>query len=261
MQNLFQNKIVFFRHSCIFSILIVLSLFLPACGSTPEDEDSDDPTYNMSAEEIYNEAQSAMEDGNPDSAVEYFEKLEVKFPYGPYAKQAKLDIIYAYFQSENLESAIVAAERFIKLYPNHPHVDYAYYMRGVARYDMEESFFDTWFDQDLTERTPDSARTAFGYFNNLIRKFPNSKYNEDARNRMLFLRNSLAKYEIHVASYYIKRRAYIAAVNRAKYVLNNYQNTPSVKAALQIMVDAYNNLNLIKLANDTQRVLDKNYPG
>jgi len=259
MPKLIQDKISLLKNNLLILILLSSSFFISSCSTTTEDQS--DITFNLSAEEIYNEAKGAMKDGNFDSAVEFFEKLEIKFPYGPFAKQAKLEVIYAHFKYNNLESAIIAAERFIKLYPNHPHVDYAYYMRGVCRYDMEVSFFDTWFDQDLTERDPDSAKNAFQYFSQLIKKFPNSNYNEDAKNRMLFLRNSLAQYEIHVANYYFKRRAYIAAVNRSKYVLNNYQNTPSIKEALTIMVKAYKNLNLTKLAEDAQRVLNKNYPG
>lgn len=264
MQNSILNKVVSFRQiSFSVTLILVFSLILLSCSSTPEDGDEDhsDPTFNLTAEEIYNEAHESLQDGNPNQAIEFFEKLEVKFPYGPFAKQAKLEIIYAYHQYENLESAIIASERFIKLYPNHPHVDYAYYMRGVSRYEMEKSFFDEWFDQDLTERDPESARNAFSYLNQLINKFPNSQYNFDAKKRMLFLRNSLAQHEIHVANYYLKRRAYVAAANRSKYVLNNYQNTPSVKPALKIMIKAYTKLKLIKLANDAQRVLDKNYPG
>ncbi len=258
MQKSLINKFSGLKHYFIL-ILVSTSFMISSCSSTSED--LSDPTSNLSAQEIYAEAKDAMKSGNPEQAIEFYEKLEVKFPYGPFAKQAKLEIIYAYFLYENLESAIIAAERFIKLYPNHAHVDYAYYMRGVCRYDMEESFFDVWFEQDPTERDPESARIAFSYFNQLIAKFPNSKYNKDAQKRMLFLRNSLAKHEIHVANYYLNRQAYIAAANRSKYVIKNYQNTPSMKAALQIMVKAYTKLKLVKLANDAQRVLDKNYPG
>jgi len=259
MQNFYFSKIRQSHHSILIALLLLFTLLITSCSTT--DEDNSDPTFNMSAQEIYKEANEAIDDGNPESAIEFYEKLEVKFPYGPFAKQAKLEIIYAYFQYENLESAIIAAERFIKLYPNHPHVDYAYYMRGVCRYDMQESFLDSWFDQDLTERAPDSALTAFTYFNQLIRKYPNSKYNNDAKQRMLFLRNSLAQHEIHVANYYFERRAYIAAANRSKYVINNYQSTPSVQEALQIMINAYTKLKLLKLADDAQRVYNENYPG
>jgi len=258
MQNLSLNKIVLFQKYTVFATLLSIVFLMSSCSSTSED--NSDSTSGMSPQEIYDEAQGAMEDGNYDTAVDFFEKLESKFPYGPFAKQAKLEVIYAHFKYDNLESAIIAAERFIKLYPNHPHVDYAYYMRGVCRYDMEDSIFDTWFDQDLTERDPNSAKNAFNYFNQLVTKFPNSVYNADAKKRMIFLRNSLANHEIHVANYYYKRRAYIAAVNRSKYVLNNFQNTPSVKAALKIMVNAYTELKLPKLAEDVQRVLQKNYP-
>ncbi|MFV2060040.1 MAG: outer membrane protein assembly factor BamD [Gammaproteobacteria bacterium] len=257
MQKLSLYRFTSIQMYAVPVILIVIFL-IASCSSNPEHES--DSTTGMSAEEIYNEAQAAMKDGNYDTAVDLFEKLETNFPYGPYARQAKLEIIYSHFQYDNLESAIIAAERFIKLYPNHPHVDYAYYMRGVSRYDMETSIFDTWFDQDLTERDPESARDAFKYFNQLLIKFPKSIYNADARKRMIFLRSSLAKHEIHVAKYYFKRRAYVAAVNRSKYVINNYQNTSSVKDALKIMTKAYTKLKLPKLAEDVQRVLEKNYP-
>jgi outer membrane protein assembly factor BamD len=258
MQKLSLYRIVPFHRFLAYASLLFVILLISSCSSSPEH--STDTTTGMTAQEIYKEAQDAMNDGNYDTAIDLFEKLESKFPYGPYAKQAKLEIIYSHFKYDNLESAIIAAERFIKLFPSHPHVDYAYYMRGVCRYDMETSIFDSWFDQDLTERDPESAKNAFKYFNQLVTKFPDSIYNEDARKRMVFLRNSLAQHEIHVANYYFKRRAYVAAVNRSKYVLNNFQNTASVKAALQIMANSYTELKLPKLAEDIQRVLKKNYP-
>jgi len=240
----------------LFPFLIVF-LFLSACA-TVEDED---PTEGQTVEEVYRDAREFMEEGEYESAIEYYERLESRFPYGPYAEQAQLEIAYTYYQSQEYESAILAAERFIKLYPDHRHVAYAYYLRGVARFDGDQSFMARWFNQDLTERDPKSMREAFRYFSELVTRFPDSRYTRDAIRRMYELRESLAQYELHVANYYVRRSAFVAAANRAQYVVKHYQDTPAVPEALRIMVNAYTELGLPELAKDAGRVLEMNYPG
>ena len=149
---------------------------------------------------------------------------------------------------------------FIKLYPQHPNVDYAYYLRGLARFDTSQSFMHRWFKQDLSERDPKNARRAFEYFAELINKYPKSRYTPDAIKRMYKLRDNLAKHEVHVANYYMGRGAYLSAANRAKYVVENYQKTPSIADALAIMVKAYKKLGMNKLSEDARRILELNYP-
>lgn len=234
-------------------------LLLGACASG-DGVDSSDPTYGMDAPEIYNTAKNNLKSGDYQTAIKFYERLESRFPYGNFAERAQMEIAYAYYKDNEPESAILAADRFIKLHPNHPNVDYMYFLRGLAAYDLSKSFFEELFDQDPSERDPKAARRAFQYFVELVKAYPNSKYIPEAAERMVTIRNSLAKYEIHVAKYYMRRGAYLAAANRGKYVVENYQKSPAVADALTIMVGAYKKLGMNDLASDAQRVLDLNYP-
>lgn len=238
-------------------LLLCSALLMSACSSTGE---YDDETYGMSVSELYDEAKAKLSSGEYETAAQYYEKLESRFPYGPYAERARLEIAYAYYKDNQPESAILAAERFIKLHPNHPHVDYAYYIRGLASFDNTRSFLDKLFDQDPAERDPKSVRQAFSHFAELVQKFPKSRYTPDAIKRMKELRENLARYEVYVASYYEKKAAYLAAANRAKYVVENYQGTEAVPDALAVMVEAYESLGMHDLATDAMRVLELNHP-
>jgi outer membrane protein assembly factor BamD len=237
--------------------IAVVSLFLHACAST---SNSDDQTAGMSAKQIYEKASNNLKTGDYESAIKYFENLEARFPYGQYAERAQMEIVYAYYKDNEQESAILAANRFIKLHPNHKNVDYMYYMRGLASYRLTQSFLNRVFDVDPTQRDPKSARRAFQYFAELVKKFPKSRYAKDAVKRMIVIRNRLAKYEVNVANYYLSRGAYLAAANRGKYVVENYQRTPAVANALSIMVKAYTKLGMKTLAADAERVLRLNFP-
>lgn len=237
---------------------VVVVMLLTACGTATTNPD--DPTSGMDAPEIYNEAKKALKDGNYTTAIKFYERLESRFPYGNLAQRAQMEIAYAYYKDNEPESAILAAERFIKMHPNHTNVDYLYYLRGLAAYDLTKSFLDELFNQDPAERDPKAARRAFQYFGELVKNQPKSSYVSDAAERMVAIRNSLAKYEVQVAQYYMKRGAYLAAANRGKYVIENYHRTPAVPDALGIMVSAYRKLGMNDLANDSQRVLDINYP-
>jgi outer membrane protein assembly factor BamD len=241
-----------------YLLLILPLLLLSACGSTPDE--GDDATDSMTAAELYQEAKAKLENQEYQSAIDFYEKLESRFPYGPYAERAQLEVIYAYYKYKENETAILSADRFIKLHPNHPDVDYAYYLRGLAAFKLDPSFLDRWFDQDMTERDPKSAHEAFKYFSELVNKFPHSRYTRDAIKRMHQLRNGLAKHEIHIANYYFKRGALVAAVNRAKNLVENYQRTPEIPDALSIMVRGYHELGLNKLADDALQVLERNFP-
>jgi outer membrane protein assembly factor BamD len=236
---------------------LLLVILLGACSTNAS---LDDPTAGLDAQAIYAEAKRALKDGDYETAIKYYEKLEARFPYGNLAERSQMEIAYAYYKYNEPESAILAADRFIKIHPNHANVDYLYYLRGLAAYDLSKSFLQALFDQDPSERDPKSARRAFAYFAELVKNYPKSQYINDSAERMIAIRNTLAKYEVHVANYYMKRGAYLAAANRCKYVVENYQKTPAVQDALGILIAAYTKLGMTELANDTLRVLQLNYP-
>ncbi|MDH5180363.1 MAG: outer membrane protein assembly factor BamD [Gammaproteobacteria bacterium] len=243
-------------------ITCLLTFFLIGCSSTPykgDDEDSPSVT-GLTAAEIYQDAKTNLNNANYDLAIQLYEKLEANFPYGNYATRAQMEVAFAYYKAGEYETAVLAAERFIKLHPNHANVDYAYYLRGLAGYTMTESWLGKLFNQDPTERDPRAARSSFQFFSELVKKFPKSRYAKDAVQRMIHLRNGLAKHEIHVADYYFKRDAWPAAVNRCKYIVENFQQTPAVADALALMVKSYRKLEKPKLADDALRVLEKNHP-
>ncbi|MGD9163792.1 MAG: outer membrane protein assembly factor BamD [Chromatiales bacterium] len=234
--------------------LVALLPLLFACAVP----DLQDETKDWSASQFYSEAKEAMMDGDYERAIKYYNGLQARFPFGPYATQAQLDIIYAHYKSGEPDSSIAAADRFIKLYPQNPYVDYAYYLKGLANYNRDTSILSRLIETDPSQRDAGAALNSFNDFAELVRRFPDSKYSADARQRMLYLRNNLAMYQIHVARYYIKRGAYLAAANRANRVVTNFQRTEAVKEALEIMIDAYTRLELTELAADAERVLAMN---
>lgn len=237
--------------------LLLIITVLAGCASTP---DQGEDISLWSAHKLYKEAKDSIRVQDYLSALDYLESLEGKYPFSPYTKQARLDLAYVHYLSGEAESAIAAADRFIKLHPQHPRVDYAYYLRGVALFEEYTGFFVEAFKQDPAHRDPGSARRAYGYLAELIQRFPKSEYAKDAEQRLVHLRNRLAKYEIFVAQYYLKRDANVAALNRGKYVLENYDQTPAVADALVVMIKAYRKMNMTKLADDAMRVLTLNAP-
>ncbi len=240
-------------------LLTFISIFSSGCSIIeswlPEEIDE---TKSWSASKLYAEAKANLADGEYQSAIDLYEKLEARYPHGAYAQQAQLETAYAYYKFEEPESAIAAADRFIKLHPRHANVDYAYYLRGLVTFPARKSIFEFIFPQDESKRDPNSSLESFNYFSELVRKIPNSKYAKDAVLRMRYLRNKVAKHELHVAKYYMRRHAYIAAVDRASYVVEHYQQTPAVSEALLLMVEGYKKLNQPRLAQDAQRVYDQN---
>ncbi len=236
-------------------LLSGLIVGLAGCASTPDD--ADDPE-KWSVEKLYSEAKQALDANDFELAIEYFETLEAKYPFGRYAEQAQLDTAYAYMKFDEPDTAISSADRFIKLHPRHNNVDYAYYLRGLASSSKKDNPLDVVLPQDSSQRDPSSTKKSYDYFVELIKKFPNSRYIPDAMKRIGHLRNNLAVHEIHVARYYMKRGAFVAAANRAKYVIENYQRTPASRDALGVLVKAYTKLEMDDLAKDAQRVLDLN---
>jgi len=235
--------------------LLALLLSLAGCAMFGEKEDK---TKDWSAQKLYAEASESLNGGDYEAAIKYLEKLEARYPFGRYALQAQLDIAYAYYKADEPESAIAAANRFIKLNPTNPYVDYAYYLKGLANFNRSYGFLERYMPIDASQRDPGAAKDAFRDLSELVEKFPNSQYAEDARRRLIYLRNNLAYYEINVAHYYLRRGAYPAAVNRCNQVIEKYPRTPAVKDALEIMIEAYNKMGLEDLAKDTQRVLTLN---
>ncbi len=236
--------------------MLLLSLLVAACASTGDKTQEE----LGSAAELYQEGRVALKGGYYDTAIEKFEQLETRYPFGEYAQQAQLDMAYAYYKSNNPESAVAAAERFIKNYPRHPQVAYAYYIRGLANFVEGGDFLDRKLHEDRARRDPRRARESFRYFAELVERFPDSPYAADALKRMLFLRNFLARHELYVARFYMKRGAYVAALNRSKNVLETYYQSTSMPEALLIMAQAYERLGLKKLAKETRGVLAMNYP-
>ena len=238
-------------------ILIAMLSLISGCSSTGSGSDEH---KDWSAEKLYKSAKLEMEAGDYELAIEYLETIEARYPFGKLAEQAQLDTAYAYYKFQEYDSAIAAGDRFIKLNPSHPNVDYAYYIRGLASYHKNDTPFDAFSPQDPSERDPSSTRDSFNYFAELVRKFPDSKYVPDAVERMKYQRNTLAKHEVRIAHYYMKRKAFVAAANRAKYVVENYPRTPAVPEALAVLTEAYSELDMVDLADDTRRVLQLNYP-
>ncbi len=209
---------------------------------------------------LYEKAQFSMLSGNYRTAVQYLERLDSLYPFGAYSHQAQLNLVYSYYKLNDLASGIAAADRFIRQNPRHTDLDYAYYMKGLINFSSETGFGKSLFSAPMSERDASTARQSFEDFAELIRLFPNSRYAKDAQQRMVYLRNRLAEYELHVANYYMKREAYQAAAARARYVVDHYPKTPSIPYALRMMVVAYDLLELEELSDNARRVLMLNYP-
>lgn len=209
---------------------------------------------------VYNNAQRSLRASNYTNAISHLETLEARFPFGRYAEQAQLELIFARYMSFDLSAAQSAARRFIRLHPQHEDVDYAYYMNGLAAYKRNDGFLNRLSGSDISKRDVTGAREAFNVFNDMLKRFPNSNYAADARQRMLYLREVLAKSEVNVASYYMTRKAYVAAANRARYVVENFPACEAVADALAIGIESSYQLGLTDTANDMARVLRLNFP-
>ena len=237
-------------------IALILLFTLTACGIFPKSKTTE--VDGRTVEEIYAQAKEQMDNVNYEKAIKLFDTLQARYPYGRYAQQAQLETAYAYYKEGELDQALTTIERFIKQYPNNSYVDYAYYMKGLINFNEDLGLFGDVVQNDLSERDPRGARDSFDTFKELITLFPNSKYTPDAKLRMQYLINALARYETRIAAYYLKRGAYVAAIGRANTVLIDFPETWSARDALQIMVQAYDALGLNALRDDTQRMLELN---
>jgi outer membrane protein assembly factor BamD len=237
--------------------LIALTGVLAGCGMFG---DKVDAQKNWSAEQFYRAAKEEFDSGNYQAAIKLYESLEAKFPFGRFAQQAQIDVAYAYYKDGDTAQAIAACDRFLKLHPNHPNLDYAIYLKALAYFKLDRGFLGTWVEQDISERDPKALRESFDAFKGLVERFPESIYAEDARARMAYLVNTLARHEVNVASYYFNRGAYLAAANRAQSTLQRYPQAPANEDALVMMIRSYERMGLNDLAKDAQRVLEKNFP-
>jgi outer membrane protein assembly factor BamD len=242
--------------SAVFATVAAgLVLILAGCSSTPVDA-----TAGWSPSKIYTEAKDEVAAGAYDKAIVLFEKLEGRAAGTPLAQQAQLDKAYAHYKSGEPAQALAAIERFLKLHPASPALDYALYLKGIVNFNDDLGIFSAITRQDLSERDQKAAKESFESFKDLITRFPQSRYSPDASQRMAYIVNSLADYEVHVARYYFARGAYVAAINRAQVAVSDHQNTPSVEEALMILVKSYDALDMTQLRDDAQRILAKNYP-
>jgi outer membrane protein assembly factor BamD len=236
---------------------IVLAVSLSGCGLLPEKVDE---TAGWSASRLYSEARDELAAGNYERAISHFEKLESRYPFGTFAQQAQMQIAYVHYRQGDQPQALAAVERFIKLHPNHPNVDYMYYLRGLINFNDRASMFDFITHQDPSERDSKATRDAFEAFKQLADRFPDSGYTKDAIARMKYLVNAMAQYEVHVANYYYRRGAYLAAANRAQAAVSEYREAPAIEEALFIMVRAYDALGMPDLRDDAERVMKQNFP-
>ena len=242
-------------------LLVFMGAVLAGCSWFGEKQDI---TKDWSAARLYSAAKERLQNKDYEQAIDYYEKLEARYPFGPHSQQAQLDIAYAYYRNDEAASAVAAADRFIKLHPNHPNVDYVYYLKGLVSFNENlgplETLTSYMVPWDMSNRDPKAARESYDAFRELVNRFPNSKYTPDSLLRMNYLVNALASHEIHVARHYMKLKAYVAAANRALYVLEHYPATPATEDALVIMVHAYGQLGMTQLQDDAMRVLTQNFP-
>ncbi len=245
-------------------VVIAFSVFISGCSilewfGKNKDEKEAEIAKNETVETLYEEAHGSLTIGDTVDAVEKFERLETRYPFGRHAQQAQLELAYAYYKQNKNELALDSINRFIKLNPLHPNVDYAYYLKGLIKFDSGKSPIHWVIPRDPSDNDPTSLREAFNIFDLLIEKYPASKYVDDAKLRMIYLRNELAEYELKVAKFYLRRGAYVASANRTKYIMEHYQRAEIMPEALQVLEQAYTKLDIGDLAQDTHRVYMQNF--
>jgi outer membrane protein assembly factor BamD len=240
----------------VLTLILLSFAALSGCRSGP-----DKRLARLSADVLYQRANKALSNNDYEEAIRTYEALTSRFPFTNQARQARLDIIYAYYRQGEKESAIDAAEQFIRENPAHPRVDYAWYLKGLVDFERTPYSIERWLRVDLDARPPNSARKSFAAFKTVVEQYPKSVYAHDARQRMVYLRNRLSEYEIRVARYYVKRGAWVAAARRAEQSIEQYDGAPSTRDALRIMIQCYHKLGYEELATNTERVYKENFPG
>jgi outer membrane protein assembly factor BamD len=235
------------------ALILASIVSLAGCGGSGRVREGDPDV-------LYRQAKHSLDTNDYKNAISVYEALDARYPFSDAARQARLDLMYAYYKSGEAESAIDAADQFIRENPTHARVDYAYYIKGLVNFERSPNFLERWFNVDLSERPPSEARQSFAAFQTIVQQYPKSPYAHDARRRMIFLRNRLADYEVYVARYYMKRGAYVGAAARAKFAIENYDGAPALREALEIMTDAYRKLGLDELAEQSANVYRANFP-
>ena len=257
--TLTHSRTLMIRHSGLLRLLVLLPLLMLAT-SCSKFFDRDDPLETLAVEPMYETAKSALESGNTGRAERFYKRLIARFPFGPYTEQSQLELAYAQFRASKGEEALSTLNRFIKTYPTHLHVDYAYYLRAVVNFNSGNALLDRLVGTDATQRDQSSLRQSFNDFAELIRRFPNSRYTADARQRMVYVRNQLARHEINVAKYYLRRGAWIGAAKRGQYIVEFFPQSTYQGDALAVMAESYRRLGQDDLADDAMRVLRTNDP-
>ncbi len=245
-------------------LILVLAVSISSCSSLwpfGKDDEEKDPEIaaDESAAKLYKKAHQSLVSADFTTAVDQFEQLQSRYPFGRYAQQGLLELTFAYYKQNNIEQALNTVNRFIQLNPQHPSIDYAYYMKGLITFDRGKNLIHYVIKRDPSNNDPTSLHEAFEIFGTLIDKYPDSKYADDAKLRMIYLRNELAEYELKVAKFYMKRGAYVASANRAKYIMENYQGAEVMPEAVYILEQAYIALGIEDLADDTHRIYAQNY--
>ena len=248
------------RFQSLSPLIFLCALLCALSGCGLFDGKEIDKTAGWSAGKLYAEAKDEMSSGNWDAAIKLLEKLESRYPFGRYAQQAQIETDYAHYKLNESAEALVAADRFIKLHPSHPNLDYVYYLKGLINFNENLGLLGKISRQDPSERDPKAARDAFDSFKELVTRFPDSKYTPDATERLKYLVNAIAGNEVHVARYYYRRGAYLAAANRAQSVVAQFQQAPPVEEALFILVKSYDALGMADLRDDADRIMQKNFP-
>jgi outer membrane protein assembly factor BamD len=243
------------RFKSVYLLLALVAALLAGCATDLQDE-----TVGWSAQRLYGEAKDAIANKDWPRAVRYLEKLEARYPYGRFAQQAQLEIAYVHWKDNERALGIAAVDRFIKMYPNHANVDYAWYLKGLINFNDQYSMFSWLTSPDMSDRDPKSTRESFAAFKEVVTRYPDSKYAADATLRMRYLVNALAAHEVHVARYYMKRGAYLAAANRAQFAIRHYAQSPATEEAVFVLVLAYDRLGMSDLRDAADRVMRTNFP-
>ena len=236
---------------------LLLALGLAGCGLFA---DKIDPRKNWTAAEYYKAAKEEFDNRNWDASIKIYEALESKFPFGRFAQQSQMEVAYAHYKLGDTAQALSAIDKFLKLHPNHPNLDYALYLKALVNFKEDLGPLARIITQDLADRDPKAARESFEGFKDLVTRFPDSRYASDARERMAYLVEALARHEIHVARYYLSRGAFLAAANRAQDAITRFPSSPIHREALDVMIEAYDRMGMNELRDDARKVLAKNFP-
>ena len=253
------NRLTFLILASLLCLVSAGCSYIPFIGDDEDDEKEPEISEDISARQLYQKANGEMVGNRFEDAIESYNLLESRYPFGRYAQQAQLELAYLYYRQSNVDSAVASADRFIRLNPQHPNIDYAYYIKGIALFDKGKTFLNIVLLRNPSDKDPAPLLAAFEVFRTLIEKFPDSDYSDDAKQRMIYLRNELAEHELTVADFYMRRGAYVAAANRAQYVMKKYQGAPAMPQAVYILELAYRQLGIEDLAVDANKVYAANY--